>query len=61
MSLQEHIVRPSAGPAPDPKAQLACTCFNLRKAARATTQLYDAALAPTGLAARAYWGREEQG
>lgn len=26
-----------------------CTCFNLRKAARAVTQLYDDALRPTGL------------
>lgn len=26
-----------------------CTCFNLRKAARAVTQLYDKALRPTGL------------
>jgi DNA-binding MarR family transcriptional regulator len=26
-----------------------CTCFNLRKAARAVTQLYDEALRPTGL------------
>ncbi len=29
----------------------ACTCFNLRKAARAVTQLYDGALAPVGLRA----------
>ena len=28
-----------------------CTCFNLRKAARAVTQLYEAALEPTGLRA----------
>ena len=27
----------------------ACACFNLRKAARAVTQLYDQALRPTGL------------
>jgi DNA-binding MarR family transcriptional regulator len=26
-----------------------CSCFNLRKAARATTQLYDTVLRPTGL------------
>ncbi len=26
-----------------------CACFNLRKAARAVTQLYDEVLAPTGL------------
>ena len=29
----------------------ACACANLRKAARAVTQLYDAALAPSGLKA----------
>jgi DNA-binding MarR family transcriptional regulator len=28
-----------------------CVCFNLRKAARAVTQLYEAALRPTGLRA----------
>ncbi len=28
-----------------------CACFNLRKATRAVTQLYDAALAPSGLTA----------
>ena len=28
-----------------------CTCFNLRKAARAVTQMYDAALKPSGLRA----------
>ncbi|MBT3658843.1 MAG: winged helix-turn-helix transcriptional regulator [Rhodospirillaceae bacterium] len=28
-----------------------CTCFNLRRAARAVTQLYDEALKPTGLRA----------
>jgi DNA-binding MarR family transcriptional regulator len=28
-----------------------CACFNLRKAARAVTQLYDAALAPSGVRA----------
>ncbi|HWZ57944.1 MAG TPA: MarR family winged helix-turn-helix transcriptional regulator [Gemmatimonadaceae bacterium] len=33
-----------------PLAEIAlCSCFNLRKAARATTQLYDAILRPTGL------------
>jgi len=26
-----------------------CACFNLRKAARAVTQMYEAALAPTGI------------
>jgi DNA-binding MarR family transcriptional regulator len=37
---------------PDP-AEVArrCACFNLRKAARAVTQLYDAALEPAGLRA----------
>jgi DNA-binding MarR family transcriptional regulator len=31
------------------QAATACMCFNMRKAARAITQLYDAALRPTGL------------
>jgi DNA-binding MarR family transcriptional regulator len=38
----------------DPRAlahATACTCFSLRKAARAVTQLYDEALRPTGLRA----------
>jgi DNA-binding MarR family transcriptional regulator len=37
---------------PDP-AEVArnCACFNLRKAARAVTQLYEAALEPTGMKA----------
>jgi DNA-binding MarR family transcriptional regulator len=30
---------------------LRCTCFNLRKAARAVTQMYDEALRPSGLRA----------
>jgi DNA-binding MarR family transcriptional regulator len=35
---------------PDPAdAARDCTCFNLRKAARAVTQLYEAALAPSGI------------
>jgi DNA-binding MarR family transcriptional regulator len=32
-----------------PAAIADCTCFNLRKAARAVTQLYDEALRPSGL------------
>ncbi len=32
-------------------AARACVCFNFRKAARAVTQLYDAALEPSGLRA----------
>lgn len=35
----------------DPLAPASCTCFNLRKAARAVTQIYDAALKPIGLRA----------
>ncbi len=31
------------------KSVRTCACFNLRKAARAVTQLYDEVLAPTGL------------
>lgn len=42
-------------PAPSGRTDLfapdACTCFNLRKAARAVTQLYDDALRPSGLRA----------
>ena len=35
---------------PDPAdAARNCACFNLRKAARAVTQLYEAALAPSGI------------
>jgi DNA-binding MarR family transcriptional regulator len=37
---------------PDPAGVArSCVCFNLRKAARAVTQLYEAALEPTGLRA----------
>ncbi len=37
---------------PDPAdAARNCGCFNLRKAARAVTQLYEAALAPSGIRA----------
>ena len=35
----------------DVKAPVNCTCFNLRKAARAVTQTYDKALKPSGLRA----------
>lgn len=35
----------------DVKAPANCTCFNLRKAARAVTQTYDKALKPSGLRA----------
>ncbi|MEE8273100.1 MAG: MarR family transcriptional regulator, partial [Alphaproteobacteria bacterium] len=35
----------------DAREAAICTCFNLRKAARAVTQLYDAALGPSGLRA----------
>ena len=31
----------------DPKTPANCTCFNLRKAARAVTQMYDEALKPS--------------
>ncbi len=33
----------------DIEAPINCTCFNLRKAARAVTQAYDEALKPSGL------------
>jgi DNA-binding MarR family transcriptional regulator len=42
--------RPSA-PAGVTASVTDCTCFNLRKAARAVTQYYDEALRPTGLRA----------
>ena len=35
----------------DIKAPANCTCFNLRKAARAVTQAYDKAIKPSGLRA----------
>lgn len=35
----------------DPESPANCTCFNLRKAARAVTQVYDEALRPSGLRA----------
>jgi DNA-binding MarR family transcriptional regulator len=35
----------------DVTAPANCTCFNLRKAARAVTQIYDQALRPSGLKA----------
>ncbi len=38
-------------PRPDPAALQDCTCFNLRKAARAVTQLYDEFLRPANLRA----------
>ena len=43
--------RSSSDPKPDPMAVANCTCFNLRKAARSVTQLYDGALKPSGLRA----------
>ncbi len=36
---------------PDPTAVTACTCASVRRAARAVTRLYDAALRPAGLKA----------
>jgi DNA-binding MarR family transcriptional regulator len=41
----------SGAPSPEFQAVRACACFNLRKAARAITQAYDAALAPSGMRA----------
>ena len=35
----------------DPETPINCTCFNLRKAARAVTRMYDEALKPSGLRA----------
>lgn len=44
---------PKSGSAagPSPHGAENCTCFNLRKAARAVTQYYDAALQPSGIKA----------
>jgi len=42
MSAAEHF---------DPENPVYCTCFNLRRAARAVTQMYDAALRSGGLRA----------
>ena len=42
--------RPS-GPREAQAAALECTCFNIRKAARAVTQMYDDFLRPSGLRA----------
>src|SRR5712692_1772251 len=36
-------------PSPAPLPSLPCACANMRRAARAVTQLYDAALRPSGL------------
>ncbi len=40
---------PAAAPRPDAAALRDCACFNLRKAARAVTQLYDEFLRPANL------------
>lgn len=48
--MKKHI---SATPS-DPLSQGACTCFNLRRATRAVTQFYDAALDPAGLRSTQY-------
>ncbi len=47
------MTQPNHTPAPFAAANEAarCACFNLRKAARAVTQAYDAALEPSGLRA----------
>lgn len=46
MARKTHTVRQR-----DVTDVTACTCFNLRKASRAMTQLYDAALKPAGIRA----------
>ena len=38
-------------PIPSPQDVTACTCFNLRKAARVVSQAYDGALKPVGIKA----------
>jgi DNA-binding MarR family transcriptional regulator len=45
------MMRREATAAAFPEAGRYCACFNLRKAARAVTSLYDEALRPTGLRA----------
>lgn len=42
---------PDMIPAPSPQDVTACTCFNLRKAARVVSQAYDNVLKPVGLKA----------
>jgi DNA-binding MarR family transcriptional regulator len=42
-------MKTSLGPQDIQAAVLRCTCFNLRKAARAVTQMYDEFLRPSGL------------
>ena len=48
MMIKHHSLGKSRD---DAREAAICTCFNLRKAARAVTQLYDAALGPSGLRA----------
>lgn len=53
MAKQPNKHNPGSAPnlAPSPHDIPACTCFNLRKAARAVSLAYDAALKPVGLKA----------
>src|SRR5213080_2504071 len=43
-----NMARKALAPTP-PVPSLPCACANMRRAARAVTQLYDAALRPSGL------------
>ncbi|WP_243312918.1 MarR family winged helix-turn-helix transcriptional regulator [Fundidesulfovibrio agrisoli] len=47
--MNQHIT-PHNGPAPGELGR-ACACYNMRRASRALTRLYDAWLAPSGLKA----------
>ena len=49
--LTEQIVSSESVPRSAARESARCACFNIRKAARAVTQLYDATLEPSGLRA----------
>jgi DNA-binding MarR family transcriptional regulator len=52
LSMSQSLSRPAGKQSPDIQAAVrSCTCFNLRKAARAVTHLYDEVLRPSGLRA----------
>src|ERR1043165_1524401 len=50
-AVPEHCFMPKPSPRPSRPISLGCACADLRRATRAVTQLYDAALRPEGLRA----------
>lgn len=56
LNVHMHIMasKPQIRKTRDVTDVTACTCFNLRKASRAMTQLYDAALKPAGIRANQF-------